>query len=160
MPSAPISMVALLDRRPRDGRPLIVSTVPSSAVRVALAAQEAGIDLTGVTFHLASEPLTAARHRHITLSGARVYASYAAIELSSVAYSCAAAQTSDDMHLLTDRVAVVERERRVAADGPTVNALLISTISEHAPRFASTPSSATTPASINAAVTAPRVSSA
>lgn len=131
----PDRMAALLHRRPRDGRPLIVSTVPSAAVRVAMAAQEASIDLAGVTFHLTGEPLTAARHQHITRSGARVYASYAAIELSAIAYSCAAAETADDLHLLTNRVAVVERERSLTADGPTVSALLISTITEHAPKI-------------------------
>jgi hypothetical protein len=59
-----------LGRRLRDGRPVVVDTVPSSAVRVAVAARAAGISLERVTFFLQSEPVTPARHRHIVDSGA------------------------------------------------------------------------------------------
>ena len=55
--------VAWIDRRPRDGRPLVVNTLTSMAVRIAVAAQDRGVDLTGVTFRLQSEPLTDARYR-------------------------------------------------------------------------------------------------
>ncbi len=124
-----------LGRRPRDGRPLVLNTLPSSAVRVADAAHAAGIDLTGVIFHLQSEPVTEARHAHMRSSGARVVVNYSAIEMPGLSYSCAAPRSADDMHFFSDRYALVERERQVTHGGPTVNALLFSTLMETAPKI-------------------------
>jgi hypothetical protein len=126
-------LAAWIDRRPRDGRPLLVSTLTSMAVRVAVAAHESGIDLTGVTFRLQSEPLTEARYRHLQASGADVIDNYGFMEATDLGYSCAEPGRATDLHLFSDRYALVQRERPVVDGGPTVNALLVTTISEVAP---------------------------
>ena len=128
-------LAAWLARRPRDGRPMVVSTMPSAAVRVAVAAQAAGIDLTGVTFHLQSEPVTPARRDHLTATGARVLVNYGSIETPTFAYGCATATTADDLHVFEDRFALVERERLVTEHGPSINAMLITTLTENAAKI-------------------------
>lgn len=127
--------VRWIDRRPRDGRPLVVSTLTSMAVRVAISAREAGVDLTGVTFRVQSEPLTDARYRHLRASGARVVDNYALTEAQDIGFSCAASETASDLHFFSQRYALVERERPVVEGGPGVDAMLITSLFEAAPKL-------------------------
>ena len=124
-----------LDDRPRDGRPLVFSTLTSLAMRVAIAAREGGIDLTGVTFRVQSEPVTEARHGHLRASGARVIDNYSLIEATNLAFSCADPGLRDDLHARTDQYALIERDRPVLAGGLSVPALLITTLSGLAPKI-------------------------
>jgi hypothetical protein len=82
------------------------------------------------------EPLSAARRRPIEAAGARALPGYAAVDISSIAYACAAGSDPDDLHLCLDRYAVVERSRPVFEHGPGVDALLLTTLSPHAPKIA------------------------
>ena len=123
-------LVSWLVRRPRDGRPWVVDTVPSSAVRLAVAACELGVGLGDVTFALQSEPVTDARHRLLIESGARVMVFYTSIEASNIAASCARGTASDDLHVFTDRYALIERERPVVEGGPGVRAMLLTTLTQ------------------------------
>ena len=83
-----------------------------------------------MTFALQSEPVTEARHRHLVESGARVMAFYTSIEMSNVAASCALGSSADDLHLFADRYALVERERPLVEGGPSVQALLLTTLTD------------------------------
>ena len=123
-------LVTWLVRQPHDGRPWVVDTVPSSAVRLAVAARDLGVSLEGVTFALQSEPVTEARYRHMVESGARVMAYYTSIEMSNVAASCALGSAADDLHLFADRYALVERERPLVEGGPGVRAMLLTTLTD------------------------------
>lgn len=115
-------------RRLREHGPFVFDCVPSSAVRLAVAAHAAGISLAGLSFCLQSEPLTRARHAHIAAAGARRVVHYTSIEMSGLAASCAASPEADDLHVFTDRYAIVERERPLTDGGPTVRALLVTTL--------------------------------
>jgi hypothetical protein len=115
-------------------RPIVLNTAASSAVRVAMAATALGRSLDGVTFHCRSEPLTTARQRQIEATGAKAIADYASVELSMVGVACPNGHQADDLHLGLNRHAVVERERPVFAGGPTVRALLFTTLGITAPR--------------------------
>src|SRR5687767_9846398 len=105
----PDLLAAWLDRRPRRGRNLVLNTMPSVAVRVAIAAREAGIGLSGVTFMLQGEPVTSARHRHMTESGAHIIVFYGTMETMFIGHSCAEPTAPDDLHFSGDRYALVER---------------------------------------------------
>jgi hypothetical protein len=129
----PERLVAWLARQPPTGRPIVVDTTVSSAVRAAVAATAAGASLEHVTFYVQGEPVTPARFRHITQSGARVIASYGTIELATIGFGCAAPAAVDDVHLIPDRWATISRPRAVDSGGPNVDVLLFSSIS----RFAS-----------------------
>ena len=115
-------------------RPLIVNTVVSSAVRIAVAATRLGQSLAGVTFHARSEPLTEARRRLVDQAGAQIVPDYAATEMSGMAYGCPRAIASDDLHLAVNRFAVIDRERAVFEGGPTVRALLMTTLTPNNPK--------------------------
>jgi hypothetical protein len=128
-------LAAWIGRRPRDGRPLMVSTLTSKAVRIAVAAREQGIDLTGVTFRLQSEPLTDARYAHLSTTGAAVIDNYSLIEATDIAWSCAVPGAAQNLHVFADRFAMIGRDRLVAEGGPSVNALLITTLTELAPKI-------------------------
>ena len=121
-------MARELYRRQRGSPPLVVNAITSMAVRAALAAERAGLDLSGVTFILDSEPVTEARLRPLRAVGARVIVNYASMELSGLAYSCATGLGPDDLHFSSDRFAVVEREREATPGGPMVRAMLFTAL--------------------------------
>jgi phenylacetate-coenzyme A ligase PaaK-like adenylate-forming protein len=123
-------MARWLHHQRQDGQDWVVDTIPSSAVRIALAAQEHGVRLDGVTFALQSEPVTDARHRHIVDSGARALVFYTSIEMSNIASSCATASVADDLHAFTDRYALIERARPIVDGGPEVRALMLTTLTD------------------------------
>jgi len=79
----------------------------SSVVRLCRAATARGIDLRGVQFLTGSEPLTPARHAEIVATGARVFLRYFAIDLGSIGAGCGAPDGADEVHLLSDNVALV-----------------------------------------------------
>ncbi len=125
----PEPVVSWLSKRLGDRRQFVVFTVASSATRLAIAAQAAGVSLEGVTFHARSEPVTEARRRQIEATGAQVIVDYGSMEIPFVGFSCATPRAADDVHLFEDRHALVERTREVYPGGPAVDALLLSSLS-------------------------------
>ncbi|MCC6177994.1 MAG: hypothetical protein IT305_22055 [Chloroflexi bacterium] len=117
------------------GTPLVMNSTAGSAVRVAAMAEHLGISLPGVTFHCRNEPLTVHRRRQIEAVGARVLTSYATVEIPYISYGCPAADAADDSHFCHDRYAVVERQRPAHVGGPTVSALLLTSLSRFAPKI-------------------------
>ncbi len=123
-----------LARERRRGQPIIVLSAVSPAVQLAIAAQSAGIDLRHVMFSAGGEPLTEARRRHIEATGARVFATYAATEMTAAASGCATPSAVDDVHFFDDRNAVIARPREVEPGGPVVDSLLFTSISVSSPK--------------------------
>jgi hypothetical protein len=129
-------VAVFLATRARAGQPVVVNTVVSSAVRVSAAAAAMGMRLDGVTFLCRSEPLSASRRRYLDEVGAVALPEYATIELPFIAYGCARGNGADDVHLCSDRYAVIQHERPVFGGGPIVDALLFTSLSPHAPKIA------------------------
>jgi phenylacetate-coenzyme A ligase PaaK-like adenylate-forming protein len=123
-------LVRWLARQPDNGGYWVIETVPSSAVRMSLAARALGVRLDGVTFALQSEPVTDARYRHIVEAGARALVSYTSIEMSTMACSCATTNLADDLHIFTDRYALIERTRPIVEDGPEIRAMMLTTLTD------------------------------
>jgi phenylacetate-coenzyme A ligase PaaK-like adenylate-forming protein len=92
------------------------------------------VSLDGVTFFLRSEPYTEAKMRTIQASGARAVASYGSTEATLIAFSCAAPRAPDDLHVFEDRYALVQRTRELDASGAEIDALMVTTLSDHAPK--------------------------
>lgn len=124
----PDRMARILAQRRRRTPTLVVNTIVSSAVRVAVEAERLELDLSGVIFILEGEPLTEARRRQIEGVGARAIANYASMELNTLGYSCASGSEPDDVHFAGDRYAVLTRERAAVSDGPSVDALLFTSL--------------------------------
>jgi hypothetical protein len=92
----------------RSGRtPFLVAYV-SSVVRLARAALESGIDLSGTHCLGTGEPLTAARRAAVRRAGIEIAASYASMEVGPIGSGCLAPTAPDDIHLFHDLLALVQ----------------------------------------------------
>ncbi|MBI3998274.1 MAG: hypothetical protein HY355_04510 [Armatimonadetes bacterium] len=118
---------------PRGGCGII--TTPSSALRLVLAAKEAGTDLPHVAFITIGEPLTPAKLRAIHAVGARAFSSLGFTEFGRATYGCAHPQAPDDTHVCLDAIAVVTRRRPVDRLGAEVDALLFTSLRPDARRI-------------------------
>ena len=92
----------------------------------------AGQDLRGVQFSIAGEPVTAARLATIHRSGAEAQANYAASEVGAIGEGCLRPTTPDDVHLLHDRVTIVQPGADAGAGLPP-RALLVSALRPYGP---------------------------
>ena len=106
----------------------------SRAVRVAIAAQEAGLDMSGVTFMGAGEPATDGKVRQIESVGARFISNYGMSDAGMPGPGCAKRVGVSDYHLMTDSVALYPYPHRVEAFGVTVPAFVLTTLLPLSPR--------------------------
>lgn len=127
----PIALWLARTRQARQVPHLITYT--STAVRVCLAAMEAGIDIEGTQFSVGGEPVTAARLAVIRRAGATAAPHYGSTETGGVGTECLAPTESDDVHLCQDRVAVVQPGPDGALNGLPPTALLVSSLRPTAP---------------------------
>ncbi|MDQ7859193.1 MAG: hypothetical protein QN174_00380 [Armatimonadota bacterium] len=107
----------------------VLRCVASTALRVALAAQEHGLSLAGVTMIAGGEPITPAKAAGIARSGARWVPAYAFTEGGNVGFGCARPVAPDDVHVYRDLHAIIQAPRRIGASATTVPALYFSSLS-------------------------------
>lgn len=93
-----------------------------------LAAREQGLDIAGTFFRVGGEPYTPAKARVMADSGSRAVCHYTMSEIGRVGLACAAPRDLDEVHLLTDKLAVIQRDRPVGTSGVTVRALYLTTV--------------------------------
>jgi hypothetical protein len=115
-------------------RSLAVTSLAGSAVRLAAAATQRGQPLDGVAFIMRGEPFSDERRATILRSGARAIDSYGFVESGGlVGLSCPFPNAVDDVHLFTDRLAVIQRERTWLHEELAVDALLFTSLVRSAP---------------------------
>ncbi len=85
----------------------------SRILRIAVAAREQNIDLTGTILRGGGEPPTPAKVAQITASGATFRSSYAFSEVGTIGSSCLNATGPNDQHFMQDHVAVIQAMRTV-----------------------------------------------
>lgn len=113
-----------------------LSTQISRAVRVAVAAQEAGLDFTGVTIRGGGEPITPGKVHAIERSGARYLSNYSATDTGgALASACAQPADASDVHLFKDKFALITFPHQVASFGVTVPAFNVTTLLPTAPKL-------------------------
>jgi hypothetical protein len=120
--------------RVAEGTPSYFNTTASGAVRVCEAARTEGLDITGTKFRVGGEPYTPARNEVVTGAGCAAYPTLQANEVGRIGMTCAARRAVDEVHLLTDKLAVLQRDvqtrtRRVE------NALVLTTVWPHSPKL-------------------------
>ena len=86
----------------------VLRTFVSSAVRLADRALERGADLSGAVIFTGGEPLTDLRRRFLESTGAKVYPRYVATEAGLIAAACRNRTATDDMHVYSDRIALID----------------------------------------------------
>lgn len=106
----------------------------SGALRVAIAALENGIDLSGATITGTGEPPTPAKVDTITQTGAKWIPWYAFTEGGTVGMGCANPVDGTDIHLWTDRLALIQYPRQVPGSDIKVDAFNFTSLSSIAPR--------------------------
>ncbi len=106
----------------------------SSAVRLAKTAQDLGLDISGHTLRVSSEPLTENKAVLLHRAGLEVISVYAMLEAGILGFSCAAPEAPDDMHLALHRMAVVPVQRAYPGLEGMIEALHVSAFSPQNPK--------------------------
>ncbi|HEX6573881.1 MAG TPA: hypothetical protein VF042_02830 [Gemmatimonadaceae bacterium] len=85
----------------------------SRILRIAIAARENNIDLSGAILRGGGEPPTESKVAQITASGATFHSSYAFSEVGTVGSSCLNPSGPNDQHLMQDHIALIQATRKV-----------------------------------------------
>jgi len=117
------------------GTPAILDTNASSGVRVCLAAKEERLDISGTFFRFGGEPYTQAKAHVVAETGSRAACHYSISEIGTVGIACATPADLDDVHLLTDKIAVIQRPKSVGSGGLSVSALVYTTVLPSCPKL-------------------------
>ena len=118
----------------RAGR-CVLRTHMSKALRVAVAAQERGWDLTGLLIESGGEPATPAKVERILASGASLVSNYFLMEAGPIGFGCPDSEDANDQHFQMDHLAMITSPRSVPASGESVNAFLYTTLLPTAPKL-------------------------
>lgn len=113
----------------------VLHTNPSHALRVAVSAHEAGLDLSGAIARIGGEPVTPAKLETIQRVGLRVVPAYGMTETSTIALGCARPAAADDYHLLSDAFALITHPYTIEGFGTTVPAFNLTTLRDSAPKL-------------------------
>lgn len=119
----------------RTARACLIRCHVGPALRVSLAAQGAGLDLTGAVFLGGGEPPTPAKVQGIARSGARYVAHYAFTEAGQVGAGCARPVDTNDVHFLEDGLALVQYPRALPGTDVTVPAFCYTSLLPTAPKI-------------------------
>ena len=128
-----IAVARWLADKKSQGTPGYVDAGVSSAVRICLAARQHGLDIAGTLFRIGSEPFTEARAQIIAEAGCRALCHYHLAEIGRLGVACTAPANVDEVHVATDKIALLQRERSVS--GATVGALFGSTLHPAVPKI-------------------------
>jgi hypothetical protein len=112
-----------------------VSAFISTSLRVAVAARERGLDLTGVTFRGGGEPPTPGKVAVVESTGGRWVPDYGTTESGQIGAGCAAPVDCNDLHVLKDRLAIVQRPFEVPGWNLTVGAFFVTTLTPSSPKL-------------------------
>ena len=105
-----------------------IKTLVSRALRVCLAAEELGIDLTGAVISGGGEPPTPAKVAAVRKTGARWVSNYNMQEVGAVGQCCGNAIDENDQHLLLDHLALITHSRPVPGFDVSVDSFHITTL--------------------------------
>lgn len=100
----------------------------SMSVRVAVAAEERGIDLSGCHMTMGGEPPTEAKVAVIRKTGARPIFTYYFSEVGAVGMGCQNPCEINDHHLMTDALALIPYPRKVPGMDIEVDAFNMTTL--------------------------------
>jgi hypothetical protein len=127
-PEEAVRVARWLAETKREGRPGVLDTQAALGVRVCIAAGDEGLDISGSFFRFGGEPFTEGKARVIAAAGCRAVCHYTMTETGRIGVACGAPTVVDDVHILADRVAVLQRGRAVDGTGAKVGALHHTTL--------------------------------
>ena len=128
LPVNDYSLVArFLAEQTRNGRTYAVQGFTSPALRVAIAARDAGLDIAGTLFAVGGEAMTDAKRAVFDAAGCRICNTYITSEIGPIGYSCLHMRNGA-VHIFEDAVEVISRKRRAPLSDQEVSALVVTTL--------------------------------
>lgn len=119
----------------REGRLCALRSFVSPAVRVALAAREADLDISGTIFFVGGEALTESKRASLEEAGCEVYPNYAISEIGTVGAACRQMKSGNCVHLFRHALAVITRVRQAPLSGLDVQSLMFTNLLPSASAF-------------------------
>jgi hypothetical protein len=119
----------------RTRGPCVVRGQVSRVLRVAVAARDMGVDLTGAILVGGGEPPTEAKVAVIKSTGATFRSSYFFVEAGPVGYSCPTSEDPNDQHFFKDHLAMIQAPREVPGFDLSVGAFYYTTLLPTAPKL-------------------------
>jgi hypothetical protein len=114
----------------------VVYTFAASAVRVCIAAAEAGLNIEGTKFLVTGEPLTPQKRKEIVSTGASAVSVYGISEAGVIAAGCNMPYSqSDHCHLYEDTTAIITHKCKVPHSDTIVDAYLFTSILYESPKL-------------------------
>lgn len=107
----------------------------SRILRIAIAAKDYNIDLTGAVLRGNGEPPTPAKVSKIVSTGAIFRSSYAFSEIGTVGSSCVRATGPNDQHFMQDHLAMIQASRSVPGFDIEVPAFCFTSLLTSAPKL-------------------------
>ena len=114
----------------------VIYTFAASAVRVCIAAVEAGLNIRGTKFFVTGEPLTAQKKKEIESVGAAAVPVYGISEAGVIAAGCNTNHSaSDHCHLYKDTTAIITQKQAVKHSDMLVDSFLFTTLLYESPKL-------------------------
>lgn len=114
----------------------VIYTFASSAVRVCMAAREAGLNIKGTRFLVTGEPLTPQKKKEIEEMGGRAVPIYGISEAGVIAAGCPQPYSdSDACHFLKDTNAVISHRLLPALSDTEVDSFLFTSLLYESPKI-------------------------
>ncbi len=124
-----------LAERKRAGRNVVLTGSVSPAVRVAAAAHEMKLDISGTRFVIGGESITSPKLDVMERAGVQVHARYTISELGPIGFGCRQMR-GNCIHVSRDSLAVISRTRTAPLSDTDVESLLFTTLLPFAPTVA------------------------
>lgn len=107
----------------------------STALRIGIAAEERGLDLSRVTLVGGGEPPTPAKLKPIHRTGARWFPHYTLSEAGMIGLGCGNPMDGNDLHFLRDSLALIQSPRVVPGTDIRVNAFCLTSLLPSSPKL-------------------------
>jgi len=120
-------VVRWLAEKTAQGMPAAVDCGASLAVRACIYAREHGLDISGTLFIVSGEPYTSAKAEVLRSVGAEARSRYVSSDMGTLGVPCALPLNLDEVHLQSDRIALITREK-VGNSGPPVAGLVYTSL--------------------------------
>jgi hypothetical protein len=133
-PERLLDVVRWLAEMAAKGQPALVFCFPSPAVRACLLAEQAGTDISGTVFYGGGEAYTEGKQAVQERAGVRHVSNYAMSESGTIAFQCGARTSPDEMHVLSDKMAVLQRPKELES-GAEVGALYHTSLLTTTPKL-------------------------
>lgn len=123
-----------LAARTREGKPALCDMQAGLGVRTCLAAKCEGLDISDTFFRFGGEPFTEEKTAVVAEAGCRAVCHYTMGETGRIAVACGDPESFDDMHFLSDKLAVLQRNKQVGSTGVTVGAFHYTALLPSSPK--------------------------